>query len=62
MSDKPIAEDYEAAKATHKKEHPDIPWTSLTTRKQNALAKDEMYSRQYQALAKGIMGFRKEKS
>lgn len=34
-------------------------WDNLTTRKKNALAKDEMHHREYHALADAIMGVRR---
>jgi len=41
--------DFAAAKANHPE------WDSLTTRKKNALARDEMFHREYHALADAIM-------
>ena len=50
---KPLPVDYEVAE----KKNPD--WATLTTRKRNALATDEMFHRQYHALSEAIMGVRK---
>lgn len=53
-AEKPTEQDKLAAKALHEANLPGT-WDSLSIRKQNALAKDEMYSRNYQALARAIM-------
>lgn len=50
----PTEQDYVAAKA----EAPN--WEQLPKRKQNALARDQMYHREYHELAAAIMGYRED--
>ena len=49
---KPEQIDYETAQ----RNNPD--WDTLTTRKKNSLARNEMFHREYHGLCEAIMGFR----
>lgn len=48
--------DYEVAKKDFESENPGQTYDNLPTRKRNALAKDQMFHREYHDLCRAIMG------
>jgi hypothetical protein len=57
---KPDLEDHAKAKLVFEKENPGLSFSDLPTRKRNALAKSEMFHREYHGLCVAIMGFKKK--